>query len=550
MTDQDIPLVDESVVRLPTDIREDIAERGRRDLYFFAKGIMAYRDMTWACHRPLCMFLQRNPAKYKLVLMPRGHFKSSLNIARTLQKVCQDPNQRILMVNEVADNAENFLSSIRQTAESSPVFRALYSSIIPKKPTRWSSKELEFNRTWRGPEPTISAMGMTSTLTSRHYTHILVDDPISEEAVKSPTVMSDAIERLSKFRSLMVKPASDTFDLVGTRWALYDVYSEFEKRLGPQMARFIRSVFKDGEPICPALLDHEAIAEIRAMLGEYMFSCNYLNNPRDVANQDFNIQDLRFWRWSHDEESIILYGDDGLIRKEWPVDSLDITTSVDLAMSEKITDDRNAIVTVGATPDGEAVVLETWIKRCTPLQVIDHLMWVRKRFHPRAVGIESVAYQKSLKYFLKAECERQGTYINVVDLKAIPSKRGTGNNSKEMRIRGLQPIAATGRLYILPTMHELRNEMADFPLGKHDDCLDALAHQLTMWRGLLSQERMAKYKASEAAVIQRIQAEQHGIPTGVAPIVSRGTHPRDIPSLDDLGIEVPQFGPISEVVLN
>lgn len=551
MADVDIPGIDPEIERLPSDIRADLAERGRRDLYFFAKGVMGFKDMTERCHKPLCVFMDQHPALNKLTLMPRGHFKSSVcTVARTAQKVARNPNERILVLNEVADNAENFLSSIKQHAESNKVFRALYSDIIPKdtRRIRWSGKELVFNRDWKGPEPTISAMGMTSALTSRHYTHIACDDPISEEAVKSPTVMQDAISRIGKFRSLLVKPEVNTFDLTGTRWALHDVYSFFMKALGKDMAVFVRAAIKDGEPIFPELLSSETLASIRTTIGEYMFSCLYMNNPRDVANQDFNIQDLRFWRWSADGESVIMYAPDGTIIREWEFSKLDINTSVDLALSEKISSDFNAIVTTGCTPLGDVIVLDTFAKRCTPLDVINYLVHVVRRYRPRQLGIESVMYQKSLKHFLKDELERQGLYCNIIDLKAIPSKRGTGNNSKEARIRGLQPIAATGHLYISPIQHELRNEFADFPLGEHDDVIDALAHQLVMWRGLLSPERMAKYKASEQRLLYGIQHEELINKLTPHNILSSG-RPQDIPHPDDLGIELPQFSQWRDYVL-
>lgn len=546
MADQDIPLLDKEIVLLPDDIRNDLAERGRRDLYFFAKAILGYSQMTIKCHGPLCVFHDQHPSRFKLSLYPRGHYKTSvLTIAKNAQRVVKDSNQRILIINEVADNSENFLSAIAEHFEQSPILRTLYSSVIPKKFKTWSSKELLFNRTWRGPEPTISAMGMTSALTSRHYTHITIDDPISEEAVKSEGVMNDAITRIDKVISLMVNPEQDTFDLTGTRWALHDVYSAFMKKYGDKMARFIRGAIDEaGQPIFPELISLETLAQARRNMGEYAFSCLYMNNPRDIANQDFNVQDLKFWRWTTDESKVVTYDRNGEVEDVWDVRKLDITVSVDLAVSEKVTSDRNAIVTCGITPKGQAIVLDVWAQRCTPLEVIERLFWLKARFQPRVFGIEGVAYQKAFKYFLRAECERRGTYMNIEELKAIPSRRGTGNNSKEMRIRGLQPIAATGRLYVSPQQHTLRNEMADFPLGEHDDCLDALAHQLTMWRGFLSPERMERYRKSEQRLLQRAVVEQQ-LPrweTG-----ARKMRPQDVPHPDDLGIEIPRFSEFQSV---
>lgn len=545
MADQDLPGLDAEITDLSPDIRKDLAEKGKSDLYFFAKGIMGYKQMVPHVHLPLCMFFDEHPGRFKLVLMPRGHYKTSVNIARVTQMAVRNPNARILFLNEVAENAEGFLGTIKEHFESNAIMRSLYSSVIPKnyRATKWNSKELRLVRDWKGPQATIEAMGMNSTLTSNHFTHMAIDDPISEDAVKSASVMGDAILRLGKIFSLMVEPEKDTFDFVGTPWALYDVYTWLQRKFGDKLARYICPVLKDGQPIFPELMSLETLAQIRSTIEEYQFSCQYMLRPRDVANQDFNVGDLRFWRWSRDGQAVVLFERDGTVKCEWPIGKLDITTSVDLAVSEKITNDCNAIVTVGCSPDGEAIVLDTFVKRCTPLQVIEHLFTLKSRFMVRAFGIEGVAYQKAFKYFLKAECERRMEYMNIIELKAIPSKRGTGNNSKEMRIRGLQPIAATGRLYVLPTQHELRNELADFPLGEHDDCIDALAHQLVMWRGLLSQERIAKYKRAESRLIQRINSGEL-YPSLIGP---PSRNPQDIPHPDDLGIELPEFGEMATV---
>lgn len=534
---QDLPDMDQRTALMPNDVRKDLAVAGETSLYFFAKNLLGYSDMTPGCHGPLCTFLDDNPSKYKLTLMPRGHFKTSVaTIGRNLQKVMRNPNERILLANETSTNAQRFLSAIRQHVESNRKFRAVYSHRLPKdtrKMAHWNNESLSFPRTWMGPEPTIDTCGMTGAMTSRHYTHLCVDDPISEEATKSAAVMQNVITRIDKIVSLMVKPEEDTFDLTGTRWAVFDVYSWFQKSYGKKLARFVRAAIEDGEPIFPELISLETLAQARTNMGEYMFSCLYMNNPRVSDMQDFNVQDLMFWRWSADGESVVLYNTDGEASKLWHISQLDITVTVDLAVSEKITSDRNAVITVGASPDGEAIVLDCFAKRCSPLEVIEHLFWIHDKYHARAYGIESVAYQKAFKYFLRAEMEKRGVYMNIEDVKALPSKRGTGNNTKELRIRGLQPILATRRLYVDPKMHILRNEMADFPLGEHDDALDALSMQLTMWRNIMSIERRTKYLASEEQFLASF--------TGYGDAV----HDED----EDLDYEVGRFGPVHDYVI-
>jgi hypothetical protein len=496
---QDIPHLDNTIVQLPSDIREDLAERGKNDLMFFDKGILGFKDMTVGCHGPMCAFADQNEKQFKLILVPRDHLKTStFTIGGTMQRVVRDPESRNLIANESATNAQRMLRAIRQHAESNRVFRALYSDIIPKhtSKTRWNDEELQFNRQGHYPEPSIDSIGMTGAVTSRHYTHITYDDPISEEAVKSDKVMQDTINRMSTALDLLTDPAHDSIWLVGTRWALHDVYSVWMKIFGDQLGRFIRSAIEDGDPIWPERFTLEVLAIKRQILGEYKFSCLMMNNPRNEELQDMNVKDLRFWHWANDETVVVLMDQQGNELRRVPLEKLDITTTVDLAAAEKIADDRNCITTVGITPWNECIILDSWAKRCTPLTVLEYLFEIKKRFSPRAFGIEDVAYQKAFKYFVKQQCEQRGVYMNIVPLKAV--------GKKEVRIRGLQPLLATGRIYAHPTQHVLRSELADFPLGEHDDTIDGLSMHLQLFRGQMSPDRWDKYKKAEQSLLRRL----------------------------------------------
>jgi predicted phage terminase large subunit-like protein len=518
---EDIPLMDESIALLPQDIQDDLSARGRNDLFFFNHGILGMRDLTEDCHGPLCAYADLNEKQFKLFLMPRDHLKTSnLSIGATLQRVVKDPESRQLLGNESGTNASRFLRSIRQHAEGNRVFRALYGRHIHKdtRKVRWNDSELDFVRQGFYPEPSIDSIGMTGAVTSRHYTHITYDDPISEEAVQSEKVMQDTINRMSASLSLLVNPNVDTIWLVGTRWALHDVYSVWMHIFGNKLGIFARAAVEDGQPIWPERFSLETLALKRMQMGEYKYSCLMMNNPRDVAIQNLNVDDIQYWDWVVEDELIVMYDRQMRALKTVHVDELDITVTVDPAPAEKITSDRNAIVTVGVTPWNEALVLDSWARRCDALEVIEYLFKLFDRWHPRVFGIEDVGYQKVLKVFLRQEMLRRMKYLN---LQPIPAQ-----GKKPVRVRGLQPYMATGRVFMHATQQELRQEAADFPLGQHDDLIDALSMHIKLWRGQMSPESRTKYQKSEEAIIRAIRS-------GHAPLAAKSRIPWDIEEPDD-----------------
>ena len=82
--------------------------------------------------------------------------------------------------------------------------------------------------------------------------------------------------------------------------------------------------------------------------------------------------------------------------------------------------------------------------------------------------VETVAFQRVMLYLLKDEARRRGISIPLKELKA--------NKDKTLRINGLVPLVESESVYISPMHTALKDEMREFPYGKHDDIVDTLAY--------------------------------------------------------------------------
>lgn len=153
------------------------------------------------------------------------------------------------------------------------------------------------------------------------------------------------------------------------------------------------------------------------------------------------------------------------------LNELNIYTTVDLAISQKVNADYSAIVTVGVNSAGHWFVLDVEYGRYDPTTTIDAIFSAVKKWRPLCVGIEVVAYQAALQHFLEKEMPRRGIFFRIQPLKA--------EKKKEIRIDSIQPRFAVGTVWFkngAVWLDKLESELLAYPHGAHDDVIDALAY--------------------------------------------------------------------------
>lgn len=157
------------------------------------------------------------------------------------------------------------------------------------------------------------------------------------------------------------------------------------------------------------------------------------------------------------------------------LDRMNIYTTVDLAISQKIGRDRSAIVTVGVNHEGHWFVLDVDAGQFDPTMTIDGIFRAVQKWQPLSVGIETVAYQAALKHFLEKEMPHRGVFFRIQPLKA--------EMKKNLRIDAIQPRFALGTVWFKKDAHwlsKLEGELLAYPHGAHDDVIDALAYMEQM----------------------------------------------------------------------
>lgn len=455
--------------------RDEIREAVRRSTYVTA-SMIGFKDIVPHLHLPMCNWIDEarpTPMRNRLLgIIPRDHLKSSnWTIAKSVNNIARDPNVRILLGNETATNASHFLRRIQAVFERCQLFRWAFSELIPdfSKGGKWSETEMLVNRTEDFTEATIETIGVGGAVVSRHYNWIQLDDLVGKAASESPEVMKRTIDWYQYCESLLNDP-KEIIAVVGTPWGTADLIRWILDHEGEYLSTFITGCYKqDGTPIWPERFPVEELERIRKKIGPFKFSCQYLCDPHDPEQTSFDRSWLRFYRWSGHHHVEV----NGNVL---PLGVMNRFMRVDPAISEKPGAARTAVIVDAVAPDGRKFVLEAWMRRCQPLEMVNKIFDFAAEYDPISVGIESVAYQKVLKPFIEAEALRRGVWLNVVELKPDNQTR------KLNRISGaLQPEFFRGMIYLREDMEDLLHEYESFPTGSTVDGLDALAFGPQQW---------------------------------------------------------------------
>ena len=456
----------EEIVKLKAIKDEKDRRQGLSDLYFFNKDVLGWPDITEIPHKKLCTFVEKHPNKKKLILLPRGHLKSSIvTVGYTCQQVAKNHAIRILIANATSTMAEAFLRQIKDVLLKNKRYRELYGDLSTGAP-QWSNSFITIagiEKSFERKEATVTAYGIGGQLVSQHYDIVILDDIVNRDNVNTKDLIDNTLLSYKDILSLL-EPGG-TLLILGTRWHYADLYGYIlDKDNGLLqdfqilMGKAYYGEWGKGELLWPKKFTWDKLAELKRQLGPYEFSSQYLNEVVDAVNADFKREFFHY------------YNPDNLRGR-----IMNRFTIIDPAISGERTADYSVILTVGVDYQNLWYIIDIDRGKYTPPQLIEHIFSADEKHHPKKMGIETFAFQKVLQYSLNDEMRKRNRFIPIEELPTDTTK------TKEDRIRALIPRYYQGtilHLKNLPNNDWLEDELLRFPKGSHDDIIDALAYQL------------------------------------------------------------------------
>lgn len=450
------------------------------DLFFLCKEVMGYTDFYEPLHRPMCDFVQGmddHPQLFTVNVVPRGHFKTSVELGAMMQALLRNPNERLLLTHGKKDMACSYLDELKRKCCNVTMLRWLFPDVIWNDPEReapaWKKDCVTFIRQYDNKVPSILAGGIDAPVTGFHFSKQYADDVVYETNSASPEMR----EKVREWRrnSLPQTEEPETLRVLwsATRWHHEDATHEFMEAAAGRgefvdHARvFFRAALQDslgrpdlgGEPVFPTRYTKKALSLWKVALGSYRFSCHYMNDPTPEGVAKFRDSDIVNFRLNEEGHP--------------PTDEHYVYfTSVDPNRSEKTAGDPCAIVTAAVTETGKMWVVDVYRGHPSGLELIEQLKAHVKQWNPVRVFFEENFFQQQMRTWVSDRFIEQEVQARLVPVK------GSTANRKVDRILALQPLVESRGFHLREGLESFRSEMTRWT-GKRldrDDQLDAVAY--------------------------------------------------------------------------
>jgi predicted phage terminase large subunit-like protein len=388
---------------------------------------------------------------------PRTAKSSLITLSYPFWLILNNPDTNIVIVNNTQTLAENFGIRLRQLFIDYQEILALNN--IRLSDTKHSNSFFMFE-TLDGKlyEGSIKLMGTGGTLTGQDVDILICDDLIKGFSDVTPTLLDKKIEWFKSIILQRLEPHSKLI-VLGTRWASNDVIGYLQSTQ-PTDYKFINlTALNKDETDCiwNNRYDVKFFQDRREEMGERLFEALYQQKPLDLTGTFFNLDSIRF------EEHTRTNYTYGQTVRSW-----------DLAYSDESkgqVNDSTASCLMTRTIDNQYIIHEITNEQYGDKlkQVLRSTAYIDTPNTP--ILIETGTTGGAAEFLFKEYRDNNLQGYNVQQSKPI--------GAKVDRAAPFRDAILDGKIIIdLPDhqREQLLRQLQGFPLGKHDDIIDAISY--------------------------------------------------------------------------
>lgn len=408
-------------------------------------------------------------------LAPRGHGKSTIgDVDFCITKVLRNPDIRIMIGSKTQTQASAFLKEIRTHFEQNVNLIRIFGDWKKSRDNIWNDKEFTVNRrTVIKKEATVSALGASGAVVSKHFDIIIGDDLVGFENARTEAQRKVLKEWFYSSLYPTLEPDGE-IHILGTRYSPMDLYEDLIKSKNYKVNVQQAITVKDGQEysLWESKFSLEKLRSIREEAGLIIFNMQYQNNTELAKGKIF-----KYKYFKHFEEYDIDY-DLNRVRVK-VLDSqgvpywipVRIYMGADLAISEDETSNNDYFVltVIGVDKNKNVYVLDYLKERLTFNAQLNAILDYGKNKFPMVerIGVETVQYQKSL-----AQEIRRLSLLPVINIQT--------SKDKVTRAMRRSALFENGKVWFRIGMDDLEECLLLFPEVDHDDLFDGLDFALTV----------------------------------------------------------------------
>ena len=375
----------------------------------------------------------------------------------------KQPNKQVIHATYAQELADGFGRKIRNQI-GGDLFRAMFPGVSLQADSSAAARFHVHSELNPGQDGVYHAVGIGGAATGRGADLLLIDDPIKgreeAESENNREKMKDWYRSVAYTRLM----PNGAIVLIQTRWHEDDLMGWLLEEHAHENwdVLSLPAIQEDGTALWPESYPLDRLNTICETVGPRDWQALYQQSPRASSGAEFK----RTW---------IQYYEVPPARS-----SLTVLLLVDPASGKRETNDFTSIWAVGLGHDNNYYVLDMVRDRLNLTERADAVFRLHRKWQPIEVRYERYGMMADIEY-LRQEMNRRSYRFALKEVGGITSKVD--------RIRRLVPLFEMNRFWlpielhytdVTGKVHELVNQFIEheflaFPVGRHDDMLDALA---------------------------------------------------------------------------
>lgn len=577
----------------------------------FLCGILGYRKFSVKTHEDICnnFFVRKNPVfrsfdefahqytdiKDRMLLVPRGGYKSTMNIADCAQWIICYPEVTILILTGVYKLASDFVGELKMhfTLEndgdkrytprnmqepSGDWSKSMFQVLFPEHcitPTEGSQFEFQTPVGGDAREPSVRAASIEQALSGMHFGVLKLDDVVHNE---NSTTM-DRLDKINKqidVNNAMLHPHGFN-DVIGTWYDEFDYYGctirnqettareagipdtiqgsvdsgKYNCNLN-DFKVYLRAAWWPKEESKGKIEDQMNISDYDLWFPEGLsyeflvrqrrrsadgFAIKYLNNPRKIHRIKFPRELLLSRTIPHEQ---------------MPLQGI-IVTAVDTAYSTKQWADYTVAITA-VIYGGRFYILSMVRGRFNEYELPAVLAQIAYKWKPKRMAIEDSVGVKWMGRELRREMDKLSISVPI---EYVNLGYGSKLRSKQLKAKPVLRLLGDERMFFRNScegLNEIYEELEKFTGtsdDKHDDIVSALSLLAEQFGAYAEMEQKITY-ASTQYTADRQSRDRHDLIYGLGRYArynagEMGDHPTTVFELENSPVTEVEIDPLSDL---